>query len=135
MSKKRLLSADREHIRSVYAETRSIEETTKQTGRSRNTVHKCVQDLSALDKRSIYANRTVCKIDPETGEVLQRYKNLSIASKLTGIEKSNICHALARRTGSAGGYCWSYEDKLNNFNLPKKIHYSESRYIDRLLKL
>lgn len=62
----------------------------------------------------------VCKICKKTGEVLQIYNSMVIASKDNGVDKSNIWNAIDK-LHSCNGFFWSYRethcdilDKLNN---------------------
>ena len=43
------------------------------------------------------------------GDVVGRFKNLTIAEEKTGISKSNISKCCRGALGSAGGYIWKYE--------------------------
>lgn len=95
------------HIRATYLRLGTLEKTIRATGHAPNTVYKYTGDLSCRDRRSRYCpDREVCRVSPRTGKVLKVYPSAAIAAKMTGLSASNICHCLAGRTETAGGWIW-----------------------------
>ncbi len=134
---KRATQKDIEDIRQTYIQCKSIEKTVKETGWSRNTVHKYVSDLSCEHPSSSYNHRHVLKLDRKTGKVIMDYQDLATAAKLSKVSISNIDHCIKGNTKTAGGFCWIYKDqyKEGEFKPPSSFFYSESKFIDRLLFL
>lgn len=98
-------------IRETYTDLKSIQKTAFLLGISKNTVNKYVKDLSCQDKHSRYSNTRVFQKTLDGNKVISIHKNANAAAKATGISVYTLNHCLRKRTNTAGGYLWEYENK------------------------
>lgn len=57
--------------------------------------------------------RPVYQIDKQSGEIINEFSTIKYASKVTGINRGNICLVCRNKILSAGGYYWRYQsDKV-----------------------
>lgn len=56
------------------------------------------------------AYRAVNCIDRHTGNTLRTYRSIASAAKQLGINNEAICHCLAGRQKTSGGYKWTYAE-------------------------
>ncbi len=63
-------------------------------------------------KRVTAQCRSIHQLD-ETGNIINTFKSIALASRETGIQRTNINAACSGKiTHKAGGYYWKYKDKL-----------------------
>lgn len=123
-----------EAIRETYKRLGSIAKTAAETGYNKNTVNKYVMPISCKKHAGRYSERMVCKIEPETGKIIRKYKNCNTAALITHISAANISHAVNGRTKTAGGYVWRYADQYNAGEFPVENYFtSHVREMDILL--
>lgn len=56
--------------------------------------------------------RPVCKLDLNTGEIIETYKSLADAGRENGLHDTNIHKVLNGTRSSCGGFGWKYESEV-----------------------
>ena len=54
--------------------------------------------------------RAVLQIDPKTNKVIEKYRSVTEAAKITGKSRASIIKSCKRVRNSAAGYIWRYAD-------------------------
>ena len=68
-----------------------------------------------------YNKRSVCQLDKEKN-LIATYPSITEASEKTNIGLSQIIDACQKRVKSAHGFCWCYEENLEEFKKEKIAH-------------
>ncbi len=57
----------------------------------------------------------IIQINIKTGEIIQKFKSLTEAEYITGINNSSLSRCCKKNGKSAGGFYWCYECEIKNF--------------------
>ena len=58
--------------------------------------------------------KRVLRIDLNSGEVLQEYESIGMASKDVGVDRSSISRCCSGKLKKSGGFRWRYADHVEN---------------------
>jgi len=75
-------------------------------------------------------SKPVIQIEPDTLNVIQRYYSMSDASNKTGIDFSTISSVCRRKSSTAGGYYWCFEDDYDDNFIPRESKWRGHVYTD-----
>ena len=75
-------------------------------------------------------SKAVVQIDSETLNALNRYSSISEASQITGIDFSTISSVCRRKSSTAGGFYWCFEDEYDDSYVPRDIKWRGHVYSD-----
>lgn len=75
-------------------------------------------------------SKAVIQIDPNTLDSIKRYYSILEASLETGIDYSTISSVCNRKSSTAGGYYWCFEDEYDDSYLPRECLYKGHIYTD-----
>lgn len=64
--------------------------------------------ISAKSKGNHYRAVRVAQLNKNTGEIINEYSSISLASNKLGIIRTSIMNTLAGKSNSAGGFNWKY---------------------------
>ena len=70
-------------------------------------VETTIEEEKEVVKQNSGWRKSVVQIDPETGEVIERYGSQTEAAKAAGVSQSNLSRAVRCKI-MAGGYYWKY---------------------------
>ena len=79
---------------------------------SENQIHAYKHGLNHVTGNAGRKKRPVCKIELETGKVIETYQSLSEAGLKNGLHDTNIHKVLNGSRRSCGGYGWKYESEV-----------------------
>lgn len=79
---------------------------------SENQIHAYKNGLNHVTGKAGRKKRPVCKIELETGKVIETYQSLSDAGLKNGLHDTNIHKVLNGSRRSCGGYGWKYESEV-----------------------
>lgn len=80
----------------------------------------------AIEKLS----KAVIQIDQKTLDVINRFASVQEASRELGIDMSTISSVCRRKSSTAGGYYWCFEDDYDDSYVPRKIQWRGHVYSD-----
>ena len=75
-------------------------------------------------------SKPVIQIDPDTLNAIARYTSMSEASNETGIDFSTISSVCRRKSSTAGGFFWCFEDEYDDSYVPRDIKWRGHIYTD-----
>lgn len=75
-------------------------------------------------------SKPVIQIDPDTLNAIARFSSMSKASIETGIDFSTISSVCRRKSSTAGGFFWCFEDEYDDSYVPRDIKWRGHIYSD-----
>lgn len=75
-------------------------------------------------------SKPVIQIDPETLDVINRFYSMSEAAEVTGIDFTTISSVCRRKSSTAGGFYWCFEEDYDNNYVPRDIKWKGHIYSD-----
>jgi hypothetical protein len=76
------------------------------------------------NKNSSKNEKVLIQLDIKTGEEINRFKSVTEASKILGIDSSGMSKVCNGKKNSAGGFKWKYEESTKTYNNIEKTTYS-----------
>ena len=77
-----------------------------------NQIHAYKHGRNYVTGRAGRKKIPVCKVDLNTGEVIETYKSLADAERDNNLHRANIHKVLYEERKSAGGFGWKYESEV-----------------------